>query len=72
MTDQPLDTPAVDEAAAADHVSVGTDVPGRDGGPQDAEAMRDAEGLSASSEVSEAYEEMLERGAAQEGEGRLP
>jgi hypothetical protein len=46
-------------------------IPGRDGGPQDEEAMAAAEGLTAAPETARSYQEMLERGAAQRGEGRV-
>lgn len=72
MTDQPHDTRAVDEASEADAQATGGNIPGRDGGPQDADDMRAAEGLSASEDVKESYGDMLERGADQKGEGRVP
>ncbi|HET6816424.1 MAG TPA: hypothetical protein VFH66_04275 [Mycobacteriales bacterium] len=72
MTDSPQDGKAVDEAAAADHDAVAGDVAGRDGGPQDRDDMRAADDLSPSPEVSEEYSDMLDRGAKQRGEGRVP
>jgi hypothetical protein len=59
---------------AAEHESeaFSDQVPGRDGGPVDPEDMRAAEGLEPSEEVSANYAEMLKRGAATEGEGRVP
>ncbi len=72
MTDQPQDKRAVDEASQADAPAAGGGVPGRDGGPQDADDMRAAEGLSASQNVEQSYSDMLERGAEQKGEGRVP
>jgi hypothetical protein len=72
VTDQPQDRTAVDEAADVDHAAVARDVPGRDGGPEDQAAMRAAEGLSTSPSVDEEYGDMLERGAQQRGEGRVP
>jgi hypothetical protein len=81
MTEQPADTapddrtpgdPAgVHEAAAADHEALTSDR-GRDGGPQDADAMAAADDLSVDADVAREYDDMLERGAAQKGEGRLP
>lgn len=72
MSDQPKDHTAVDEAADIDHGAVSRDVAGRDGGPQDQTAMQAAEGLSTPPSVEEDYSDMLERGAAQRGEGRVP
>lgn len=71
MSDQPQDTTAVDKAADVDPLATDGDVPGRDGGPQDRDAMKGAEGLSAPSSVGEEYGDMLERGANQRGEGRV-
>jgi hypothetical protein len=71
MTDQPSDTTAIDEAAEADHEAVVRDV-GRDGGPQDPDDMSAADGLRADESVSQEYSDMLERGAHQHGEGRVP
>lgn len=45
-------------------------VPGRDGGPIDEADMAAADDLTASEETARSYEEMLERGANQQGEGR--
>lgn len=71
MTDMPDDT-TVDEATkAADSAALNGDVPGRDGGPVDPDDMRAAEGLQASPETAAAYEDLLERGKNQEGEGRI-
>ena len=72
MTDQPQDSTGVEEAAQADHDAVTGDVAGRDGGPQDRDDMRAADGLSAPQSVSDEYGEMLEKGAQQRGEGRVP
>ncbi len=72
MTDQPKDRAGVDEAVSADASAVTGKVPGRDGGPQDQQDMQAAEGLSASRRNEQAYDEMLERGAEQKGEGRVP
>lgn len=72
MSDRPKDRRGVDDAVAADHEAVSGTVPGRDGGPQDEQDMAAAEGLKASPETGKAYEEMLERGAHQKGEGRTP
>jgi hypothetical protein len=72
VSDKPQDTRAVDEAASADAQAAQGDVKGRDGGPQDSDAMRAAEGLTASPEVAESYDDMLQRGAEQKGEGRVP
>lgn len=63
---------AVDEAADVDRLATEGDVPGRDGGPQDRDAMKAADRLSTPSSVSEEYGDMLERGANQRGEGRVP
>jgi hypothetical protein len=62
---------AVEEAAATDHESVSGSVPGREGGPHDSDDMAAAEGLSTPPETERAYEEMLERGKNQKGEGRI-
>lgn len=72
MTDQPQDATAVNEADDVDRAAIAGEVPGRDGGPQDRDAMQAAERLSAPSSVAEEYQEILERGANQRGEGRLP
>ena len=72
MTDRIDDTAAVDDAAAVDHDAVAGDVAGRDGGPHDTDDMRAADGLSAPSAVSEQYSDILDKGAKQRGEGRLP
>lgn len=72
MSDQPADARAVEEAATVDDEAVSGAVPGRDGGPADEEAMAAAEGLEASESVQKAYGDMLERGAEQKGEGRVP
>ena len=70
------DAQAVDEAARVDHDSVesrsAATEAGHEGGPQDEEDMAAAEGLKASPETKRNYEEMLERGAHQKGEGRVP
>lgn len=71
MTDLPKDRDAVDEAGSADHDAVRGDVPGRDGGPVDEDDMRAAEGLQAPPETERAYQEMLEKGRDQRGEGRV-
>lgn len=44
-------------------------VEGRDGGPFDADDAAAAEGLSSTPEQAEHYEEMIEKGAHQVGEG---
>jgi len=72
VTDQPQDHTGLDEAAQSDHDAVTGDVAGRDGGPQDADDMRAADGLSAPQSVSDEYGDMLEKGAQQRGEGRVP
>lgn len=71
MTDQPTDATAVDEAAQADQAAVSGGA-GRDGGPQDADDMAAADGLTADADVAKDYGDMLERGAQQRGEGRVP
>lgn len=72
-SDTPRDSEAVTEAAQDDREAVEeTMVPGRDGGPQDEEAMQAAEGLQPDETTSETYADMLRRGAEQKGEGRLP
>ncbi len=65
------DQTGIDEAAQADRDAVSDGV-GRDGGPHDAEAEAAADGLTASDDVAEEYGDMLERGAQQRGEGRVP
>ncbi|HET7311773.1 MAG TPA: hypothetical protein VFJ17_10665 [Mycobacteriales bacterium] len=72
FTERPDDASPVDEAAAVDHGAVAGDVPGRDGGPQDPDDMRAADGLSAPQSVSDEYSDMLDKGAKQRGEGRVP
>lgn len=72
MTDKPHDPDAVPAAAALDLTQTGEEVAGRDGGPVDEEDMAAADELSADPEVAENYEEMIEKGAATRGEGRLP
>jgi hypothetical protein len=63
----------VRDAEAVDHEAAeGGKIPGRDGGPTDADDMAAAEGLTASPETAKSYEEALERGANQQGEGRVP
>lgn len=71
MTDHDFRTAdAQDEAqTAADRDESAT---GPDAGPVDEEAMQRAEGLTASPEVAEHYQEMAEKGANAEGEGRVP
>ena len=76
MADQPSedtipDTAGVDEAAQADHESLSSGT-GRDGGPVDERDMAAADGLTADPQVARDYGDMLERGAAQRGEGRVP
>jgi hypothetical protein len=71
MTDQPSDQTGIDEATEADREAVSGDT-GRDGGPHDPDAEAAAEGLTASPSVADEYGDMLERGAEQQGEGRLP
>ena len=63
------DTDAVDEAARVDRDAVEQ---GRDGGPQNDDDMRAADNLKPDREVSRNYEESLEHGANQQGEGRVP
>jgi hypothetical protein len=58
-----------DKAAADAGRSADEQVTGRSDGPIDADDMEAAEGLTASPETAEAYEEMVERGAKQKGEG---
>jgi len=72
VTDQPQDATGVEEAAQADHDAVTGDIAGRDGGPQDRDDMRAADGLSTPQSVSDEYGEMLAKGAQQRGEGRVP
>jgi len=71
MTDQPSDRTGVDEAAEADSDAV-TGGLGRDGGPENADDMAAADGLRADRDVAAEYSDMLERGAHQRGEGRVP
>src|SRR5438270_292997 len=71
MTDQPSGNTAVDEAAEADHAALSSDI-GRDGGPQDEQDMAAADGLTADPQAASDYGDMLERGAQQRGEGRVP
>lgn len=70
MTDASTDRTAVDEAADADRDAMLTQQ-GRDGGPIDENDMRAADGLAASPQTAESYDEMLERGRNQRGEGRI-
>lgn len=63
----------VRDAEKVDHEAAeGGQVPGRDGGPENADDMAAADGLTASSETAKNCEESLERGASQQGEGRVP
>jgi len=63
----------VREAEKVDHdAAEGGKIPGRAGGPADTDDMAAAEGLTASPETAKNYEEALERGANQQGEGRVP
>jgi hypothetical protein len=63
----------VTEAEKVDHdAAEGGAIPGRDGGPIDEGDMAAADGLQASPEAAKNYEEALERGANQQGEGRVP
>jgi hypothetical protein len=67
------DNDDVRDAEKVDHEAAeGGAVPGRDGGPEDADDMKAAEGLTASPETAKNYEEALERGANQQGEGKVP
>jgi hypothetical protein len=50
----------------------GGPVPGRDGGPINEDDMAAADGLQTPKDAADTYEDMLERGAQQKGEGRLP
>ncbi len=71
--DAPRDPQGVAEAAEDDRAAVeNAEVPGREGGPQDEEAMRAADGLAPDETTRDTYDDMLRRGAEQEGEGRLP
>lgn len=70
MTDASPDHTAIEEAADADREATLTQQ-GRDGGPIDEDDMKAAEGLSVSPETAEHYDEMLERGRNQRGEGRI-
>ena len=64
---------AVQDAERVDHEAAeGGAVPGRDGGPENPDDMKAAEGLETSRETAKNYEEALERGAGQQGEGRVP
>ena len=63
----------VRDAEKIDHEAAeGGPIPGRDGGPEDADDMAAADNLQTSPETAKNYEEALERGAAQQGEGRVP
>lgn len=73
MTDQPHDAAGAREAAQVDSAALEeAETAGIDGGPIDESDMAAAEGLAASGEVSQTYRDMIERGAATEGEGRVP
>jgi general stress protein YciG len=72
-SDTSRDPQGVAEAAADDREAVDEiEVPGREGGPHDEEAMRAADGLEPDETTRETYDDMLRRGAEQKGEGRLP
>ena len=71
MTETPQDPAGVEEAETIDQGAVDGKVPGRDGGPVDEADMRAAEGLQAPEHTKRAYDEMLERGKNQRGEGRI-
>lgn len=58
------DKPAADAGQQADEK-----IQGRDGGPFDPDDAAAAEGLETSSEQAKHYEEMIEKGAHQKGEG---
>lgn len=62
-----------EQAAAETGAALDESATGRDPGPvDDAEAQGAAEGLEAPTGTAENYREMLERGAAQKGEGQIP
>jgi hypothetical protein len=58
-----------DKTAAEAGQAVDEKVQGRDGGPFDADDAAAADGLTATPEQAKHYEEMIEKGAHQKGEG---
>jgi hypothetical protein len=73
MADKEKQGDDVRDAERVDHdAAEGGTIPGRDGGPEDADDMAVADDLEASPETAKNYEDMLERGASQQGEGRVP
>lgn len=58
-----------DEAAARAGRAADEAVSGKDGGPYDADDAQAADGLTVTEEQAAAYEEMIEKGAHQKGEG---
>lgn len=59
-----------EDKAAADAGRAGDEqVKGRDGGPFDADDAAAADGLTTTPEQASHYEEMIEKGAHQKGEG---
>lgn len=58
-----------DRKAAHDAETLDEQVKGADGGPVDEDDMAAAEGLTTPPGVEKAYEESIERGASQQGEG---
>jgi hypothetical protein len=58
-----------DKAAAEAGKAADEQVKGRDGGPFDADDAAAAEGLTSTPEQASHYEEMVEKGAHQKGEG---
>ena len=64
---------SVQDAERVDHQAAeGGSIPGRDGGPENPDDIAAADSLAASSETAGNYEAALERGAGQQGEGRVP
>ncbi|MGN6130052.1 MAG: hypothetical protein ACTHOK_06900 [Nocardioidaceae bacterium] len=68
MSNADFRTEADREAARAAE-DLDEQVTGADGGPVDEDDMAAAEGLTTDASVDRAYEEALERGARQKGEG---
>jgi hypothetical protein len=58
-----------DKAAADAGRTADEQVQGRDGGPFDADDAAAADGLTSTPEQAKHYEEMIEKGAHQKGEG---
>jgi hypothetical protein len=57
---------------AAESAAIDEQVPGRDPGPIDEDAVREADRLEVDPEVAENYQEQMERSTEVKGEGQIP